>query len=470
MMRDSFDWLGREEVMALVKRFETMIENGSPLFFDVDEFESVIDYYYDMHDIDMSEKAIEEALQVYPSSSSFNIRRARVQANRKNYYEALELLNHMELLEPTNEEIYTTKAEIYSLMNKYELAIKEHKKSLPYSENQEDIYASIAFEYENLNDYPNAIRNLKKALEINPESENLIHEIAFFFEITSREEEAVKFFTEFLDKNPYSKVAWFNLGIFYNTLELYEKAIEAYEFTIAIDESFSSAYFNIANSYSGLNHHKKSIRYYKETFKYEAEEAITHYYIGECHENLDDIEQAIVHFNKALELDEKLAEAWAGIGRVNIKQGSDQSAVKYYERAIELMPLNNDFKYELAVSYLKRSFHDKAELLFNEIVESDVHYIEAWMNYSYSVSLSSSNEKAIEIIEKALDKNKEEASLWYRLAAYLYKSGKVQQSYYYIETALKNDFEKHQELLEFMPELTGESRFIELLGIYKGTE
>ena len=112
----------------------------------------------------------------------------------------------------------------------------------------------------------------------------------------------------------------------------------------------------------------------------------------------------------------------------------------------------------------------KAEKLFNEIVESDAHYIEAWMNYSHSVSLSKGNEKAIEIIEKALDKNKDEASLWYRLAAYLYKSGKVQQSYYYIETALKIDFEKHSELLDYMPELNQESRFVELLGIYKGTE
>jgi Tfp pilus assembly protein PilF len=134
------------------------------------------------------------------------------------------------------------------------------------------------------------------------------------------------------------------------------------------------------------------------------------------------------------------------------------------------MPLNNDFKYELGVSYLKRSAHEKAEKLFSEIVESDVHYIEAWMNYSNSVSLSKGYEKAIEVIEKALDKNKDEASLWYRLAAYLYKSGKVQQSYYYIETALKIDFEKHHELIEFMPELNLESRFIELLGIYKGTE
>ncbi len=167
-MGEEFSWLGGKQLEKLIEKFERMLEDGVQLFFDVDEFEYIIDYYYDMHDISMSEKAIKEALQVYPSTSSFNIRKARVLAYRKKYYEALELLNDVELLEPANEEIYVNKAEIYSLMNQFELAIKEYKKCLPYSENREDIYANIAFEYENLNDYPKAIKNLKKALSINP--------------------------------------------------------------------------------------------------------------------------------------------------------------------------------------------------------------------------------------------------------------------------------------------------------------
>ena len=40
-MSDSFDWPGGEEVMELVKKFESMLENGMPLFFDVDEFETI---------------------------------------------------------------------------------------------------------------------------------------------------------------------------------------------------------------------------------------------------------------------------------------------------------------------------------------------------------------------------------------------------------------------------------------------
>jgi tetratricopeptide (TPR) repeat protein len=466
-MSEEMGWLGEEEFGELVNRFELMVKNDNQYFFDVDEFETIIDYYLDTQNLEMARKAISEGLKQHPTCAEFDIRKARLLAYEKKYYEALELLNHIELLEPTNDQVYTAKGEIYSMMNKPELAIKEYKKCIPYSESPEDIYASIAYEYENMNDYPQAIKNLKKALKIKPDSENLIHEIAFFFELTAREEEAIEFFIDFLDQNPYSKVGWFNLGIFYNTLELYEKAIEAYEFTLAIDEEFSSAYFNIANSYAGLQHYKKAIKYYEKTFEFEAPEPLTYYYIGESYENLDDLENAGINFNKAIKLDDKIGEPWAGSARIAVKQKQDLKAIKYYEKAISLMPLNDDYKYELAIIKLKNHLYRESEVLFSEIVEHDATFIEAWINYSVCMNLSANIEMAIDIIEKAIEKNKDEASLWYRLAGLLYKSGKIQQAYYYIETALKLDIETHTELLEFIPELENESRFIELLGVYK---
>lgn len=460
-------WSAEKEFEGIINRFEQMVKDDSQYFFDVDEFEAIIDYYLDTQELEMAAKAISEGLRQHPSCTEFDIRKARLLAYEKKYYEALELLNHIELLEPANDQVYMAKGEIYSMMNKHELAIEEYKKSIPYAENPEEIYASIAYEYENKNDYPQAIAYLKKALKVKPDSENIIHEIAFFFELIGKEEDAIDFFTEFLDKNPYSKVAWFNLGVFYNTLELYEKAIEAYEFTLAIDEEFSSAYFNIANSYSGLQHYKKAIKYYEKTFEFETPEPLTYYYIGESYENLGEYEIAKDNFNKAIKLDDKIGDPWAGLARIALKQKQDIKAIKYYEKAISLIPLNDDFKYELGVVKLKNRLFYEAENLFAEVVEHDSTFIEAWINYSVCLNHSANIDAAIDIIEQAIEKNKDEASLWYRLAGLLYKSGKVQQAYYYIETAMKLNFETHFELLEFLPELEKESRFVELLGVYK---
>ena len=466
-MSEEFGWMGEQEIDALIKRFATMLEADVQYFFDVDEFEAIIDHYFEINNIGMSKMAIEQALLQHPSCNTFKIFEARVLTYEKKYYEALELLNHLELLEPTNDEIYITKGEIYSMKNKHELAIEEYKKSIPYTEHPEDIYANIAFEYENLNKYKQTIKYLKLALDVKPDSENLIHEIAFFFEITGRTEEAIDFFKEFLDKNPYSKVAWFNLGIFFNNIDLYEKAIEAYEFTLAIDDSYASAYFNIANSYSGLEKYKTAISYYEETFKFEKPEATTYLYIGECYENMGDLKQAITAYNKALDQDDKLAEAWAAIGRVFVKQHLEITATKYYAKAIKLMPLNAEFKYELAQVHFDMKKYGLAEKLLAEVVEIDPNHINGWISLSVSKSISTGLDEAIDVIEESLEKNKNEASLWLRLAGYLYKSEKIQQAFYYIETALKLQPDRWEEILGYIPELKEVSRFNELVELYR---
>ena len=239
----NLDWVNDDNLKELISRFQDAYLAGLQPFFDVDEFEAIIDFYLESDMYDEAGAAVEIAMEQHPSSNGFIIRHARVIGNNKKYYEALEMLNNIELIESTNADVYISKAEIYSLMNKHDMAIEEFKRAIHYTEHKEDLYSSIAFEYENLSDYDNAIKYLKYAIDINPESENMIHEISFFFEITGREEDAIEFFNDFLDSHPYSKLAWFNLGVFYNSLELYEKAIEAYEFVIAIDETFSSAYF-----------------------------------------------------------------------------------------------------------------------------------------------------------------------------------------------------------------------------------
>jgi tetratricopeptide (TPR) repeat protein len=185
---------------------------------------------------------------------------------------------------------------------------------------------------------------------------------------------------------------------------------------------------------------------------------------------LDKLDLAMSYFDKAITTDEKLAEAWAGKGRVYVKRADDRRAIKYYEHAIEIMPFNDEFKYDLAIVFLRNSSLVKADKLFREIIEHDPQMIEAWINYSVSVSLQKDYESAIDIIEEGLKENKDNASLWYRLAGLLYKAGKVQQAYFYIESAMKLNFELHEELLDFIPELHLETRFMELLYFYKHSE
>ena len=466
-MDEELDWQRDDEIGALVSRFEALLKSGEGHFFDVEEFEAIIDYYLDIQQTSLTRSAIEWAKEQHPGSNSFKIREARLLTQEAKYNQALKILDSLDMLEKGNEELYYAKAEIYSLMDKHEEAIDAYKKVLETAERPEEILSNIAYEYESLNDYPNALRHLTKALELRPDSEDLIQEIAFFFELTGREEEAIEFFGNFLDRHPYSKFAWFNLGIFYSNVELYEKAIQAYEFAVAIDDDFASAYFNMANAYTNIQQYRKAISLYEETLKLEKPDAITYCYIGESWENLNNLEKALIHYNRALDLDDKLADAWGGVARIFVRQNMEKTAIKYYEKAIQLAPLQDDLKFELAVLLLRNNQLDKSAKLFDEVINHNGHYVEAWLNYSLVLALQEKFADAINLLGKALKENPSEAKILYRRAGYLYRISKIEEAYFDIEEAVKLNFDEHEELLRYLPELLDEPRFVEILDLYK---
>ena len=469
-MNEDFEWLSDKDVTELIEHFEDLMETGEGHFFDVEEFEAIIDYYLDRHKKSMSRAAITLAKEQHPSCNSFTIREVRLLSIESKYEKALRLLDELELLEPGNEDIYLTRGEIYGMMDRHQEAIDAYKKVLETdSDRTPEVLSSIAYEYESLDDIENSLKYLQKALELQPYSEEVIQDISFFFDTVSREEEAVEFYTSFLNKFPYSKHGWFHLGYFYSMLDLYERAVEAYEFAIAIDEKYTAAYLNMANAYSNMGQYRKAINFYRDTFKLEDPDPLTYCYIGECYENLDELPAALENFNHAIDLDKGIVDAWSGTARILVTQGKTKTAIKYYQDAIKMFPREENLKYDLAALYLQTNDLKKASESFQPILKNNPGHIEAWMNYSLIFALESDFEKAIAILEKGIKSNPEEATLWYRLAGYLYRSGRIEESYFNMEQAFKLDFEKHDELLEYLPELIDEPRFIEIVEIYKDT-
>ena len=243
---------GSYQMDALISRFEEMIKNSKEFFFDVQDFEDIIDYYLERSDFSNCQKAIEAAKNQHPSCTAFKFKQALYLISINKHNDSLNILNELEILEPSNPEIYLTKGVIYSHQKKYDLSINAYKMAIKFADDPEDIYTNIAFEYENIGDYLRAINYLKKVLEINPENEAIIYELSFCYELSGQSEECVEFYENFIDKNPYSKSAWFNLGIAFSNIDKYEKAIDAYDFCLAIDETFASAYFNKANALAHL--------------------------------------------------------------------------------------------------------------------------------------------------------------------------------------------------------------------------
>lgn len=467
-MNDDFQWDDEFQIEELANRLDKMIQSGSELYFDSEEFELLIDYYQSNFNFKKASQVLEFAIKLHPNNNRLKIREARQLASDGNYNKALNILSELELIDPADAEILITKGSVYSLMMDYKNAVSAFEKALVVvdQDDLEEVYTSIAFEYENMGAFNNALDYLKKALSISENPEQILYEIGMCFEMDKKMDESVAYFTEYLDKNPYSIASWFNLGLSLHHLELFEKAIDAFEYTIAIDETYIPAYLSMAQSYTGLENYRKAIEVYNDSTEFESPEALTLYYIGECYEKLLDYDQALDYYNKAIELDENLPEPYAGIGVIFDEQGKTKAGINYLEKAIELDNLNTEFLLIQADMYTKLHLFDKAKECFQAIEEIDPFDSDLWKEYANMHILNGEIEKATQVLKTGLIHQPENAGIIYRLVATLLIGNNQNQAAYFLESALELNYPDHQELFDYFPGIIKYPLLIELITQY----
>ena len=186
-MEEDFDsYNDEDDYTASLDRFEKMLKAGDEYFFDVEVFEILIDHYLDKSDTNKAKKAIDISLLQHPTSSNLKLKKVQFLATIHKPNKALEILNTLELLEPFNSEIFSTKASIHSQLRQHNKAIENFYKALKLiTEKSEkaNIKINIAFEYENLNQFDKAIEILKKLLRENPENETVVQFWTLMFEL-----------------------------------------------------------------------------------------------------------------------------------------------------------------------------------------------------------------------------------------------------------------------------------------------
>jgi len=467
-MSEDFQWNDDYQIELLASRFEEMLHDGSPVYFDAEEFEVLIDYYQNAFNSEKSRMAVELAMQQHPYNSALKVKLARQWATEGQFIKALELLNELEMTEPNDAELIMTKGSVYSMMMEFGKAIREYKKALVLadSEDLEDIYATIAFEYENLSDFENALNYLKQALPISKQPEQVLSEIGMVFEMLNDMEQAITFFNHQIDLNPYSTAAWFNLGLAYFHQELYEKAIDAFEYVLAIDDKHMMAIINIGQSFEALDDYEKAIETYHEALSVNQQDANIFYRLGECFEKQNQYTEALTHYQKATQIDEFMAEPWAGIGVIFDEEGNTKTAIKYMQRAIELDQFNTEFLLIKADMHIKLEEYNKAADCFKKAEELDPRDPDLWIEYANLYVLQHQFEKATQILKTGIIHQPANNRIRYRLAALLFRQRNNIQAQFHLEAALEIDFEGHQEFLEFYPGALNDVQIVEMISMY----
>jgi tetratricopeptide (TPR) repeat protein len=79
----------REEEEELIRRFEENLKRNSADFFDIDAYETIIDYYLDNNKFKKALSAVNQAIETYPYSTELMTVKAQILSNLELYEEAL---------------------------------------------------------------------------------------------------------------------------------------------------------------------------------------------------------------------------------------------------------------------------------------------------------------------------------------------------------------------------------------------
>lgn len=432
-----------EELSASIRKFESMINHKTQVYFDVHEFESIIDYYLGDNNMNRAYDAAIFANKQHPSALSLQIKKAQILINKGNSVQGLNILNKLESLESNNSDLFVLKGTAYTQLGNLSQAEKEFDKAANMNfENADDVFYNVGLIFEQARQYDKAIKYLKKSQEFDPDNISTLYDLAYNLERIGNFYDSAEYYKRYLDIDPFSENVWYNLGVVYNHLEKYEDAIEAYEFCMAIDPEYSSAYFNKANSLANKKEYNEAIQVYQEFLLLEEDNIQALCYIGECYEKLEDYDNALLYYRKVVELDDEFPDAWFGIGIVMMEKELLFESQNFIKRAIELDKNNAEYWYALGNVNVKLEFTGDAVVAYNKAISIDPFDWESWINMADLYADEGDLKTAIETLLKALENNSTQVEILYRLVGYNLVKSNMADATKYLEKAYSIDKKK----------------------------
>ena len=468
-MEEEFDdFFGSDEYQELVNRYEDMRRNKQQFFFDVVEFENIIDYYIDINKANQALDAVQYASKLHPSSITLQMKKAQVFLDKGNFRRALEILNEVERIEFQNSDVYLLKGMALNVAKRYSDAEQAFDNAVEYAGDEErlDMLQNIAFSFEHLGRYNQALKYLHQARELDPKNLLILYDLGYCYERMGDREKSITLYKSFLDGDPFSENGWYNLANLYYRLERFRESIDAYEFALAINPDLSIVYFNLANARVHMEQYEKAIADYKKFIEYDGENSEVEYYMGDCYENLNDFEQAIQHYRNSTRYDEEYANGYYGLASALYEKGDNLEALTQVNKAISIEDDNADFLYLKGNIYYGMGDFRGALKPYKQaykINSDDYDFIIALVDAHLSLN---QYDEAAHLLLTALDKKDKFAIYHYRLSSIYFKAGNPEKALFFAEEGLKTDRHQYPELFTFNADIYNQKELVELIQKY----
>jgi tetratricopeptide (TPR) repeat protein len=464
---DDDDFAGSIE--ELLQQYEALKNGHADKFWDEQEFELVIDYYYQNGQESEALIACELALIHHPFSSEFYILKAELLFQAQKFRQAIAVLDDLETREQGLFDAAILRSDILVAQMKYEEAaayLLEMSKIFTGRE-QIDIMLELAEVYDESEKLDAVFETLKAILEIDSNCEEALHKICYWADFAEKHEESIVLHQALIDKQPYNALAWFNLGSAYQGLKLYEKAIDAYEFCVAIDEKFEIAYRNMAEAYIRLKWYDKAIESLEKNLELGKPEDVIFEAIGHCFEKKKNLPKARQYYLEATKLNPTDDGIYYKIGQTYVQEKAWEKALKQFARAYELNKENVNYCLALGDCLLALDDGTEALACYVSAIKIRPGFKKSWLSLIKALYMIGYYEEAgaqIKESEQFLDQS---ADFIYYEALVLFAKGKTKEAMIKLEDALEEAPRKIKIIEDLQPDLLHRNAIIDLIAKYK---
>lgn len=363
-MNDNFQDFFSDSII----KFESMINSNKFLFFDSEEFESIIIYYLESGNSSMANKAIKMAIEQYPKNTSILLLKVEALIFENNIEEAEKIIDSLYEIDRNNSEIIIQKSRILSKRKKHSKSINLLKKISKDCEFYSDALVMIGKEYLFIDNFENAKEKFKEYIKNHQLDYAVLNNLLYCFDALGNTDNTINYLNDFLEENPYCEVAWHQLGKQYLKKELFKEALTSFDFAIISDDSFVGAYLEMGKVLEKLNKINQAIEQYEIVTKIDEPNPFALYRIACCHNKLGNIELAISYYNKTVEEDPIHDSAWMSLATSYYKQKDYLEAKNHLIKAIEIDSENIKYWELYCKINLDLNNNEEVEISFKEIL------------------------------------------------------------------------------------------------------
>lgn len=438
-----------EDYNLSLSKFESMLKTNKVLFFDSEEFEEIILHYLDTGKATLAKKALKLGLEQHPKSTGLKLVQVEMLVYDDKLDQAEKLLNELYAIEPTNEEIFIQKANIYSKRDDHEQAVEFLKTALQYTEDYADVYNLIGMEYLFMDNLELAKESFIKCLEEDYEDQSALYNVVYCFEFLDQNKEAIEYLKTYIDRNPYSEIAWHQSGRLHYGLKDYENASTCFQLATYIDEEFVGAYMERGKALERLKKYAEAVESYNRTIELDDPTSYALLRIGKCYEKLGNKVQALKYFNKTVHEDPLLDKGWIAITDFYVRQKNYQKALYYVNKALAIDDQNRLYWKRFATINKAMDHFEEAEFGYRKAIEFGDYQLDTWLFWVDIMLIMGEYNNAILTLIQACEYFPNDYEIEYRLAGFHMLLNEEEKGNYHLSNGLRIN-SKHQTILQEM--------------------